>query len=298
MRKILAIFVFALLFVSTAHTAIIYGLEWTGFGTARHMLFWLSPPAIYDATYIFKVYPRKKTVASGTPTGYYTTFFWGNNGRFDWVSSNVANTYYGGHPYPVPAQLPNFGPGQWEVSTDSNDFLAGVEVTWDRWYTQVFIAKRESASLTHHQFYYDLPDTTKLVEHDINNSAWADTNPPTPAIVIGQAPNFNGKSWGGYDGWEEFNGIIRGIQIYSAALTIADAQLEITTPKSTGAGSASIWYLNVDPRPTDVLDKKASGSAHNPSWDGTAAAEWSEGSADPPPDPPQPSAHRSRRKIR
>src|SRR6185503_11600069 len=47
---------------------------------ARRMLYWHDPFPIYDATYIFKVYPRKKT---GTFT-YYTTFFWGNDGTFIW----------------------------------------------------------------------------------------------------------------------------------------------------------------------------------------------------------------------
>ncbi len=51
--------------------------------------------------------------------------------------------------------------------------------------------------------------------------------------MIGQAPNFNGASWGGYAGWEEFNGIIRGIQLYSGLLSVNDILSEITTPKST-----------------------------------------------------------------
>ena len=38
-----------------------FGLEWDGVGSARHMLYWSNPFPIYDATYIFKVYPRKKT---------------------------------------------------------------------------------------------------------------------------------------------------------------------------------------------------------------------------------------------
>src|SRR5262245_48076964 len=65
-----------------------YGLEWPGNGASRRMLYWHNPFPIYDATYVFKVYPRKKT--SG-PTGYYTTFFWGNDGTFIWQSGN-ANT--------------------------------------------------------------------------------------------------------------------------------------------------------------------------------------------------------------
>src|SRR5262245_29966326 len=131
----------------TAVTATIqYGLEWPGNGTVRRMLYWSNPFPIYDATYIFKVYPRKKTTGLYR---YYTTFFWGNNGTFTWDAGN-ANTYYGMHPYPIPAPG---GPGQWEISVYSNDFVTGNEVEWNRWYTQAIRVWRESTSITHHEFY-------------------------------------------------------------------------------------------------------------------------------------------------
>src|SRR5262245_23916104 len=84
---------------ATAQTSQQFGLEWPGNGAERRMLYWHNPFPIYDATYIFRVYPRKKT--SGAYR-YYTTFFWGNDGSFVWDNSN-ANTYYGTHPYPIPA---------------------------------------------------------------------------------------------------------------------------------------------------------------------------------------------------
>jgi hypothetical protein len=114
----------------------VYGLEWPGDGAVRRMLYWHNPFPIYDATYIFKAYPRKKTGSFN----YYTTFFWGNDGTFVWDGGN-ANTYYGAHPYPIPAPQ---GPGQWEISVYSNDYVSGSEVQWGRWYTQVFRAWRES----------------------------------------------------------------------------------------------------------------------------------------------------------
>lgn len=237
----------------------------------RRMLYWHNPFPIYDATYVFKVYPRKKPVPQ-YPNGYYTTFFWGNDGSFTWNGGN-ANTYYGAHPYPIPA--PN-GPGQWEISVNSNDYVTGSEVVWNRWYTQAFRAWRESPSITHHEFYWDLPDTSKVIRQTVTDPNWATVNPPTPAIVMGQGPNLNGASWGGYAGWEEFNGIIRGIQIYSGLLSVNDMLAEIQSPKSTAAGSNRIWYLNLNPRPSDVSDKKGTGTAHNPSWDGTTALEWSQ----------------------
>ena len=233
------------------------------------MLYWHNPFPIYDATYVFRVYPRKKNIPTN-PNGYYTTFFWGNDGTFTWDSGN-ANTYYGAHPYPIPA--PN-GPGQWEISLYSNDYVTGNEVVWTRWYTQAFRAWRESPSITHHEFYWDLPDTSKVVRQTVNDATWSARNPPTPSIVIGQAPNLNGASWGGYAGWEEFNGIIRGIQLYSGLLSVNDILAEIATPKSTAAGTNLIWYLNLNPRPSDVSDMKGTGTAHNPSWNGTTALEW------------------------
>jgi hypothetical protein len=249
-----------------------FGLEFPGNGAVRRMLFWNNPFPIYDATYVFRVFPRKKTVPSNSPTGYYTTFFWGNNGTFIWDNGN-GNTYYGAHPYPIPA--PN-GPGQWEISVNSNDYVTGSEVVWDRWYTQAFRAWRESPSVTHHEFYWDLPDTSKVITQTVVDPHWAAVNPPSPAIVMGQAPNLNGASWGTYPGWEEFNGIIRGIQLYSGLLSLADIQAEIANPMSTTAGKNLIWYLNVNPRPSDVTDKKGVGTPHNPAWDGTTALEWTE----------------------
>jgi hypothetical protein len=245
-----------------------YGLEWPGGGAERRMLYWDNPFPIYDATYIFKVYPRKKT----GPASYFTTFFWGNNGNFIWDGGD-ANTYYGAHPYPVPAPT---GPGQWEISVWSGDTVTGTEVDWGRWHTQAFRAWRESSSITHHEFYYDLPDTSKVITQTVVDPTWADSNPPSPAIVMGQAPDLNGQSWGGYPGWEEFNGVIRGIQIYSGLLSVSEIQAEIAAPKSTQSGQDLIWYLNLDPRPSDVSDKKGVRTSNNPAWDGSTALEWTE----------------------
>jgi hypothetical protein len=250
-----------------------YGLEWDGTGPSVRRLQWINPPPIYGSTdgmtYLLRVYPRKKTVPPH-PNGYFTTFFWGNNGTFWWNGGN-AGTYYGAHPYPTP---PPNGPGQWEISVDGGDYVTGSEVQWDRWYTQAFRAWRVSATETRHEFYYDWPDTSKVITTTINSATWAQTNPPSPAIVMGQAPNVGSASWGGYAGYEELNGILRGIQIYDGLLSLADITQEIASPKSSVKGAASIWYLNTDPRPTDVADKKGTGTAHNPTWAGGPANEW------------------------
>jgi hypothetical protein len=269
-----------------------FGLEWPGNGGVRRMLYWSNPFPIYPATYIFKVFPRKKIVPQNSPTGYYTTFFWGNNGSFIW-NGGSANSYYGMHPYPALGSGPPNGIGAWEISVDSNDFTTGQEVGWDRWYTQVIRVRRVNATTTEHEFYYDWPDQTKVLTHTINDPAWASTNPPFPAIVVGQAPDqcgpppcSTGSSWGGYPGWEEFNGIIRGMQFYTSYLSLTDMAAEVASPKSSTAGASSIWYLNLDPRPSDVTDKKGVGTPHNPAWGGTTALEWTSGSASPSPSAP------------
>jgi len=119
-----------------------------------------------------------------------------------------------------------------------------------------------------------LPDTSKVIRHAVNDSSWVGRIPPTPAIVMGQAPHLNGEFWGGYPGWGEFNGIIRGIQSYSGLPTVEEIQSEIATPICTPAGQSLIWYLSLNPRPSDVTDKNGTGTPHNPSWAGTAALEW------------------------
>src|SRR5258705_9544850 len=164
-----------------------FGLEWPGNGSVRRMLYWSNPFPIYPATYIFRVFPRKKIVPTNSPTGYYTTFFWGNNGDFVWQGGG-ANTYYGAHPYPALGSGPPNGIGSWEISVRSIDPTTGVEVSWDRWHQQAFVASRQSSTITNHQFYYDLPDTSKLLSQQVVDSGWASQNPPNPAIVIGQAP--------------------------------------------------------------------------------------------------------------
>jgi len=238
------------------------GLQYSGneSTTLRRMLYWPTPFAIYPATYVFRVYPTAaKTVAGRL---HWTTFFWGNNGAFSW-GSGYERSYYGGHPYPFPPQM-------WEISASANDYPPpspyNVEVAWGQWYTQVFRAWEPSANVRRHEFYFDWPDTDKLIVHE---DASAPVTPPTPCICIGQAPDQNGvgassgQSWGGYWGYEEFKGIIRGMQFYDALLSLADCTSEIASPGS----ARTPWYLNLNPTPDDVTDK--SGSGHNPSWDGS-----------------------------
>jgi hypothetical protein len=207
-----------------------------------------NPLQMYPATYIWRVYPRQQA-------GYYTTFFWGNDGEFWWDNGNP-NSYYGAHPYPQPP--PSGTSHKWEIATDfGGDYLSSQSVVYDRWYTQALVAWSDGSG-KHTRFYWDLPDQTKVISVD-SSSTFANKSPPKPALTFGDAP------WA--PGNEVHKGILRAIRVYSTNLSLADIQAEATTPLSTTAGASSIWYLNMDPTPTDISDK--SGLGHNPSWVGS-----------------------------
>jgi hypothetical protein len=215
----------------------------------------LDPLAIYPATYIWRVYPRRQA-------GYYTAFFWGNDDgqgnlkTFLWVDgAREADTYYGAHPYPNPP--PNGTSHDWEISIRQADPVNGA-VVYDRWYTQAFRAWSNERG-KHHEFYWDLPklDTRHRVAVTVGRE-YGNTNPPVPALTWGDAP------WN--PGREVWCGMLRGIQVYSGKLSISDILVEARTPLSTRNGAAGIWYLNLNPTPGDISD--TSGRGHNPEWVG------------------------------
>ena len=236
------------------------------------MLYWASPPAMYPITLLFKVYPRVQTYSTGDQSKYFTTFFYGNNGQFYWDTDiNLwAPSYYGGHPYPLPNRTA--ATAYWEIAYNAGDTTQrenGTEpqVAWSQWYSQAYVAATSG-----HKFYLNLPTVTTA--WTIATSADPAVTPPSPCICMGQTPDDGtGHSWGGFDRWEEANEIIRGIQIYNSTLT--EARIVTLGGLDTDAAvlaqcatyGITPWYLNMNPRPTDVTDK--SGSGHNPTWDGT-----------------------------
>lgn len=259
----------------------ISGLEWDGNEetNTQRVLRWLSPFAIYPATYIWKSY--RKGPKTGSNPHYWTEFFWGNYGDFTW---GAAGTFYGGHPYPFDGTGASTGQRD-EISVFFNDIDSGATPVWDTWKQRVFRAWRESAALTHHEYFYDWDlfvssgGTQGFMAYTVNNTGWADTNPPTPSIVFGEAPpnNSNTASWGGYNGREQFKGIQRGYQLYdtllgsAAAATVAntaDIASEIAIPGSI----IQPWYLRPNPRPNDVADQ--SGSGNHPSFPASLPSLW------------------------
>ncbi|GAB4345137.1 MAG: hypothetical protein Kow0089_22060 [Desulfobulbaceae bacterium] len=239
--------------------ALITGLDFPGSASvSTTMRFKFTDPQdnglpAYDATYIWQVFPRQQP-------GYYTTFFWGNDDgkgtleTFLWDNGG-AGLYYGAHPYPR-------GGGDatvhdWEIAIAQNDFVNG-QVVYNRWYTQALRVWSDQNG-KHHEFYWDLPRTD--AGHRVSKTLPADhgnTNPPYPALNWGDAP------WAA--GNEVYCGILRGIRIYSAKLSIATILKEAQHPLSTPEGKAAVWYLNLNPTPNDISDK--SGKGHDPVWVG------------------------------
>ena len=237
------------------------------------MLYWASPPAMYPITLLFKVYPRVQTYSAGDASKYFTTFFYGTNGYFQW-GTNWEYSYYGSHPYPYPDRTQ--ATAKWEIAYLGGDMLGREQsgynsdstapyAVWNQWYSQAYVAATSG-----HRFYINLPNGTGL--WSISASGNPAVTPPSPIICRGQTANWNGKSWGGFDRWEEANEIIRGIQIYTSTLTearivtLSGLDTDASVLSQCAAYGITPWYLNMDPRPTDVTDK--SGSGHNPTWDG------------------------------
>jgi hypothetical protein len=225
----------AILEITPATT--VWGLDFPGSaGVNTTMRFeFTSPPSAYPATYIWRAYPRQQR-------SYYTTLFWANNGTFF-----PSNTYYGFHPYP---DWNTTHQHFWEIATPpGGDFISPMHVIYDRWYIQVAVCS-ESGGKTVHEFYWDWPDTTKVIRH--TGERYAD--PPSPGLVVGDAP------WN--SGQEVWDGILRGFQFYDAALTISEIKQEIESPGS----ARRPWYLNLNPTPMDISDKSESGN--HPTWVG------------------------------
>lgn len=261
-------------------------LDWDGTGDVRSMLYWYDPFPIYGngtnasgtargdgVTYLMKVYPREITRA-GSVAGdrYWTFFFWGNgttddtpSGVFSW-DGGVPNTYYGAHPYPNPA--PNGSNCNWEISVLMQD-ITGPQVEFDRWYTQAFRAWRASSSVCNHEYYWDLDlwtssgGTQGRITYQVNDSGWADTNPPVPMITVGQA------AWMDVASNEECNARIRSIQFFDTLLSVDDCIDEHATPGATGVQA---WFRCINPKSDDVQDR--SGRGNHGTWRGTAAPTW------------------------
>lgn len=278
---------------SSAVAAGLTGLDWDGTAPGKRMLYWHDPPSIYNTTVLCKVFMRtNQNIVRADGSRYGTIFFWGNDGDGTYDNGGFSNNwYYGIEPYPRKDQTnyPNpvneniaYGPWQFEVATYNKDYVTGVDIVNNAWYSLAHVATRVGGegTQTHHKGWMALPSTSAgdIVESvdGEQTGTWATAAhaPPTPAMFFGQSPEWPGHpgfSWGHYLGYDELNGIIRAIQIYTTALTqaqvVARAALDTDAAVlslNTSDGISSAWYLNMNPTPTDVTDK--SGNGHDGSW--------------------------------
>jgi hypothetical protein len=210
---------------------------------------------MYPATYVWRVNLRRHP-------GYYTTFFWGPDGAFTGAS------YYGAHPYPDGEPKNSSTNHKWELSIDGADIVEdanknSTQLGYDTWRTQALRVFDDGKNKIH-EFYWDLPDTSRIIR-SVLPRGYGGTPPANPALTFGDAP-WNLRN-------ERLGGILRGIQLYAASLSLQDLLSELKSPLGTESGKAGIWYLNLDPKPDDISDK--SGKAHHPQWVGAAkAAPW------------------------
>jgi hypothetical protein len=266
MNIITLLFLLFILYVPvSANSSTIYGLDFPGSSAVKTTIrfkFTNPQPFGKGLTYIWKAYPRAQQ--DPTTGGYYTTFFWGNDdggGTLDtflWKNRNTkADSYYGVHPYPRYKYTAS-SVTDWEISVEQRDYVNG-QVEYGRWYKQALVVWSDEFG-KHHKFYWDLPKTDS--SHTVSRLSppdYGNANPPSPALTWGDAPWNPGK--------EVYCGILRGIQIYSTKLTVADLISESEVPLSTATGVKNIWYLNSNPTPTDISDK--SGRDHHPEWVGS-----------------------------
>lgn len=254
------------------------GLDWSGTGPGIRQITWNSPLTAHPATYLWKVFQRNQVTSRADGNRYYSTFFHGNNGTFNWGAGDQ-RSYYGCHPYPTPPTLPNPGDGKWEVSVGGGDTVTRDDasapfVVNDQWYSQACTARVVTGTDYEYKFYVDLPSVATSNTITVSLPANPYVAPPSPALMVGQAPNLAGKSWGGYDNWEEQNAIIRGFMVFASILT--ETQIVALSGFSTdaqviaycAAQGLTLWYLNMNWTVGDITDK--SGAGHHPAWTGSS----------------------------
>lgn len=258
---------------------VVAGLDFEGNSAAQETgdrvgFRWVNPQNAgfdwLDTTIIWRCYVRAQTVGPGntpSPRGYMSMIFWasddGSGGFSNWVpdSRDGNRNPWGFHPYPVDAEgsvsNTTLDRHRWEIA-DGGDTVSTEEVEYQRWYTQVIRisgAVGQPKTLEYFTDYgnYGLSTTDGYIRRDWTANQ-SDTLPENPTLMVG------------YAAWEPdnelYSGIVRGYQIYSRSLSDAEVNAEISEPLSSAG--AAIWYLNLNPTPTDISDK--SGNGNDPSW--------------------------------
>jgi hypothetical protein len=221
-------------------------------------------------TYMWKYRPRQQA-------GYYVTFWWSNNGTFEW-NSGKPDSYYGAHPYPRGG-----GTGttihDWEIGglDYGSDFIttqtgASKQVVKERWYTQALRITVNGDGTKTARFYIDLPSTAPGdVIQVVSPAYFGSSVPPAPALTFGDSPWFANYQH------ERLSGVLRGIKIFNRVLSESDTLAEAASDALvTSQGAANVWYMNINPTPSDISDK--SGRGHHPAWaqPSSRASLWTE----------------------
>jgi hypothetical protein len=210
-----------------------------------------SPLSWYPATYIWKYYPIQQD-------GYYTTFF---HGQDDGAFSGAG--YYGTHPYPNTP--PSGSTHKWEVSAEGEDYVTDdnandTTVVKGQWYDQMTVVRLVNTDELEIKFYWDMATSLNRVITFTTVGNYASNPTASPVLTFGDA-SWNPNS-------ECMSGRFRGLQIYSATKTGAQGQtLQALTSNAAvvaHSDASSLWYVNLNPTPSDISDK--SGNGNNPSW--------------------------------
>jgi len=211
-------------------------------------------PSGQGVTYIWKYRPRQQT-------GYYATLWWSHNGQFD------ATVYYGAHPYPQTPGDVGATSHYWELAglAFGNDWVRTMNgnpkpVVKDVWYTQALRITRNPDGTKTGRFYIALPSVAAgdVIEYTAAAS-YGNTMPSAPALTFGDSP------WYAQYQHERLSGVLRGIKIFDKSLSESDLLAEAGADSLvTSEGQAHVWYMNINPTPTDISDK--SGKGHHPVW--------------------------------
>lgn len=165
------------------------------------------------------------------------------------------------------------GAVDWLISGPGLGSGTGITVTKDIWYVQARRVRTGGSCGSDYEHSY-FPDLLNNPSQVINVCLASITGAgSTPAFYFGSSD----WSASGSTNEETLGGKLRGIQLYSTGLSDADiateaANITSNTPQ-TSAGISNVWYMNQNPRPSDVTDK--SGAGHDPSWvNANRPTEW------------------------
>lgn len=214
---------------------------------------------ITDATYIWR------TNLVQQPS-YYSQFF--RSGNFGGVFEQDTG-YYGCCPFPLNGSSADTE-HLWEVSIDFTDppyfpsFPGSVvQVQYGREYVQAAVATLVGGKV-HIDFYYDILGAGGFanVFSYTSTNAWVQKG--TDCLIWGNNPWPDPQS-------EALSGWTRAWEQYTVAMTTAEIAVEITKTSNvplTPRGAANVWFLNINPTPSDISDK--SGAGHHPTWQNAA----------------------------